>query len=336
VVDGAPGLVGLATDHPDRGNAVTATPVDVDNFVRAETDLMFAGLAASAGGTNRWTHRRQPAAIDDQVVVRLNRDTLYSFAVVDLAEGATVTLPDAAGRYLSVMVVNRDHHVTSILHDPGSYPLSVEEAGTRWVALAARVLADPGDPADLGAAHRVQDGLQLQAGSTAPFEPPSYDPVSHDAVRSALKDLARFSVHFERSFGAADEVDPVRHLIGTAVGWGGLPEREAIYLGVEPRRPVGTYRLTVGAVPVDGFWSISVYDADGYFEPNDRDAYSINSLTADRNPDGTVTIHFGGCDDDRPNCLPILEGWNYLVRLYRPREELRAGRWRFPELEEVG
>ncbi len=70
-------------------------------------------------------------------------------------------------------------------------------------------------------------------------------------------------------------------------------------------------------VPVDGFWSISVYNADGYFEPNDRDRYSVNNLTATPNADGSVTVHFGR-DGDCLNAIPITEGWNYTVRLYRP------------------
>ena len=87
----------------------------------------------------------------------------------------------------------------------------------------------------------------------------------------------------------------MRHLVGTAAGWGGLPGQEARYLGVEPGLPVGEYQLTVRDVPVDGFWSISVYNADGYFEPNDRNAYNVNNLTAGPDDDGSVTIHFGGC-----------------------------------------
>ena len=42
----------------------------------------------------------------------------------------------------------------------------------------------------------------------------------------------------------------------------------------------------------------------------------MNNLTAIRDADGSVTVHFGGCGDGRPNCLPIMDGWNYLVRLY--------------------
>jgi hypothetical protein len=31
-----------------------------------------------------------------------------------------------------------------------------------------------------------------------------------------------------------------------------------------------------------------------------------------------------------PNCVPILKGRNYMVRLYRPRAEVLDGRWKFP------
>lgn len=309
-------------------------PVSVDNFVRAESDRMLADLAASAGGINRWEHNREPADVDDQVVVRLNRDTLYSFAVVDLAQGATLTVPDAGGRYLSVMVVNQDHHINEVFHAAGDYHLTMDAFDTRYVLLAARVLVDPADPADVTVVSTLQDGFVLQVPSAEPFVMPPYEEVSFDGVRAALKDLARYSLTSERTFGAAGEVDPVHHLLGAAAGWGGLPEREAIYLNVEPRLPVGEYRLTVREVPVDGFWSISVYDADGYFVPNDRAAYSINSVTAEPNPDRSVTVHFG-CGGDRPNDLPIMEGWNYLVRLYRPRQEILDGTWSFPPVEAI-
>ena len=71
--------------------------------------------------------------------------------------------------------------------------------------------------------------------------------------------------------------------------------------------------------------------ADATKEPADRDAYSVNNITAAANDDGSVTVHFGGCGDDRPNCLPIMDGWNYTVRLYRPREEILNGAWTFPK-----
>ena len=74
------------------------TRVTVDYFVRAETARMLTALMAEAGGINRWKHHRRPTPLDEQTVIRMNRDTLYSFAVADLAEGATVTMPGGGGR----------------------------------------------------------------------------------------------------------------------------------------------------------------------------------------------------------------------------------------------
>ena len=309
---------------------MTSVPVSVENFARAETDRMFAAIQRDAGGVNTFHHNRVPTPIDQQTVIRMNRDTLYSFAIVDITAGATVTIPDSAGRYVSVMVVNEDHYVNRVFHDAGEQQLTVAEFDTPYVLVAARTLVDPGDPEDVAAVSALQDQFGLRAGSAQPFVPPDYDQASFDETRTALLTLARGIARFDHMFGSKGEVDQVRHLLGTAAGWGGLPDHEASYIGVVPGLPVGEYSLTVRDVPVDAFWSVSVYNADGFFEPNDRGAYTVNNITATPDPDGSITIHFGGCGDGRPNCLPITEGWNYIVRLYRPRPEILDGTWTFP------
>ena len=110
-------------------------------------------------------------------------------------------------------------------------------------------------------------------------------------------------------------------------------------LNVTPSKNDGTtiYKLTMKDVPVDGFWSISLYNAEGYFQKNDFNAYTLNNLTANRNADGSVSIQFGGCEGAKGtlNCLPIMPGWNYIVRLYRPRKEILDGTWTFPEAKPV-
>jgi hypothetical protein len=311
-----------------------AQHVDVDTFTRAETDRMFADLQRDAGGINRFQHNREPAPVDQQTVIRMNRDTLYSFAVVDLAGGATLTLPDAGERYLSAMVLDNDHYVTHVLHDAGEHRLTVEDVGTRYAVVAVRTLVDPADPADLGAVAAVQDGIGLAAASAEPFLPPDHDTGSLDATRRALLSLAAGLRTFERTFGTRGQVDPVRHLIGTAAGWGGLPTTEASYVGVDPRVPRGRYALTLRDVPVDAFWSVSVYDADGFFRPNPQGVYSVNSVTAVPDPDGAFTVRFAPQGDvgDAPNTIPVPDGWNFLVRLYRPRAEVLDGTWTVPEL----
>lgn len=306
--------------------------VNVDNFARAETHRMMATLQAQGGGVNRLHHLRAPTPIDNQPVIRMNRDTLYSFAVVDITAGATLTLPDAGDRYVSAMVVNEDHYVDAVFHAAGQHPLSLERFGSPHVVVALRILVDANDPDDIAAVVALQDQAHIESASDATFEPADYDASSLDETRTALLALARNMTDFDRAFGSQNEVDPVRHLIGTAAGWGGLPGSEATYVNAEPGLPVGQYELTVGEVPVDGFWSISMYNADGFFEPNERGANSINNVMAVRNPDGSITVRFGDFPDNVPNVLPLTEGWNYVVRMYRPRAEITTGGWTFPTL----
>jgi hypothetical protein len=316
-----------------RGDEHMTVPVSVENFIRAESDRMFASLHTEAGGVNRFGHHRGPTPIDHQPIIRMNRDTLYSAAIVDISEGATITVPDGGGRYVSVMVVNQDHYINRILHEPGEHALTLDEFDTPWVGVAARILVDPSDAEDVATVNALQDQLSVDAQSARPFEMPDYDTGGLDGTRKALLELARHLRSFDHAFGSKSDVDPIRHLVATAAGWGGLPDHEARYLGIEPDVPVGDYKLTVKDVPVDGFWSISVYNADGFFQANDRGSYSVNNVTATPNDDGSVTVSFGGCGDERPNCLPIMEGWTYTVRLYRPKPEILDGSWTFPSIE---
>ena len=307
--------------------------VTEDNFVRAETNRMLVGLQAQAGGLNHWKHHREPASLDDQTVIRMNRDTLYSLAVVNISDGATLTVPDASGRYLTVMVVNQDHYINRVFTEPGEYPLTTEEFDTAYVLLAARVLVDPTDPDDVSQVHAIQDGFGLSATANESLELPDYDEESFTAVRNSVLAEASQGLHGTHGmFGKKDEVDPHIHLLGTAAGWGGLPEQEAYYESREPKLPVGRYTITAKDVPVDAFWSITVYGADGFLHPNALDAYSTNSVAGTKNPDGSITITFGGTIED-VNPLPLEEGWNYTVRLYRPRPEILDGTWTFPDLE---
>ena len=92
--------------------------------------------------------------------------------------------------------------------------------------------------------------------------------------------------------------------------------------------------VTVKEVPGNAFWSIAVYNADGYLEANDLGVNSYNNFSAKPNEDGSFTIHFGG-DPKSVNYLPITEGWNYAVRMYQPRKEILDGSWTFPSIEPV-
>jgi hypothetical protein len=313
---------------------ITVTP---DNFARAESDLYFGNIVKD-GGFGKFHHIRELSPIDNQLVIRQNRDTLYSAGVFDLDAGAvTVTMPDAGDRFMALQIITEDHYVPDVSYSAGAHTLTRDAIGTRYVATAVRTLVDPNDPADVDAVHALQDGLTTQQDSVGSFEVPEWDPVSQKAVRDALLALARTLPDTQRAFGPAKDTDPVRHLVCSASAWGGNPEKDALYLNVTPAGNDGAaaYRLHVAEVPVDGFWSVTVYNKDGYFTANPQNAYSLNNITAAKNADGSVDIQFGGCDATVANCLPITDGWNYLVRLYRPRAEILDGSWTFPEAEPV-
>jgi hypothetical protein len=307
-----------------------AVVINVDNFNKAQTDLEYKGILKMAGGINKLHHNRTPTPVDKQNVIRMNRDTLYSLGVVDISKGATVTLPDTGKRYMSLMVINNDGYVNKVFYGGGSYKLTTDEFQTPFVGVVIRTLANPEDAADLATAHELQNKIKIEAASDQPFVLPNYDMASYKATLEPVLDLAKGLKRYIRTFGSKEQVDPVHFMIGSASAWGGLPDDAAVYINVEPNLPVGNYELTVKDVPVKGFWSISLYNGKGYFQENKLNAYSLNNLTAKPNSDGSYTIRFGDFKPGTENVLPIMEGWNYAVRMYEPSQAIIDGTWVFP------
>ena len=314
---------------------MSTVPVTADNFARAESDLYF-GAVVKKNGFGKFEMNREVTPIDKQTVIRMNRDTLYGGAVFDLDAGpVTITLPDAGNRFMSMQVIDEDQYTPMVVYLAGDYALTREAIGTRYVLAAIRILVDPSDSKDLEQVHALQNAIKVSQKSPGKFEVPNWDPVGQKKVREALLSLADTLPDTKRMFGARGQVDPVRRLIGSASAWGGNPEKDALYLNVVPAKNDGmtAHKVIVKDVPVDGFWSISVYNAQGYYEPNPLNAYTINSVTGKKGSDGSVTIQFGGCNGNVANCIPITKGWNYMVRLYRPRIDILDGKWKFPQAQ---
>lgn len=312
------------------GAAVAAEPVTVDNFRRAETDHYFLAYA-SKGCFAKLCNEPGPAPVDKQNVVRMNRDTPYSVGIFDLTSPLTITKPDTGKRFQSMQIINQDHYIPLVAYDAGTYVLTQEQAGTRYVAVLFRTFMDPNDAADVKAAHAAQGAIRVAQVQPGKFEVPEWDQQQRAKLSAALGSLMAFVPDSRRTFGKKDTVDPVRHLIGTAAGWGGNPVEDATYIsGVVKQNDGKTpYLLTVRDVPVAGFWSVTVYNAKGLYEAPEN-AISVNNVTGKRNADGSMTIRFGG-DPAADNYLRIMPGWNYTVRLYRPRPAILDGKWTFPE-----
>lgn len=280
----------------------------------------------------KFLHIRQPTPIDQQKVIRMNRDTIYSIGVFDLSEPVTIVMPDNEGRFQSLQAINQDRYTLSVDYGKGETSFSKLDVGTRYLCILIRTFVDANDPADIKAANELQDRIEVQQKAPGVFEVPQWDKDSLVEIRNAINILAQTRSSAKGMFGNSNDIDPISHLLGTAYGWGGNPDKDAVYVNVVPEKNDGKtpYVLTVSnTIPVDGFASITVYNDKGFMEENDLNAYSINNVTAERNSDGTATVHFGG-DPASSNYLPITPGWSYIVRMYKPKKEVLDGSWEFP------
>jgi len=315
--------------------AKDSVQVTAENYVRAESDFQMKGYIAQFNCFGKFTHSRKPYDVDNQVTVRGNRDTLYSFGVFDLRSPLTITLPDPEGRYQSLMIVSQDHSIWG-LYGPKKGTLTEDKVGTRYVLLTVRTFADPNDEKDMKAAYRLQDAVGVEQADIGKFEVPDWKKDEVEKMRETINVVASTVTDSSKIFGKKEELDPVYWMLGAALGWGGLPAEAATYVNVVPEKNDGKtpYTLTAKDVPVDAFWSVTLYDDKGWMPVNKYNAYSFNNVTAKKNEDGSITIHFGG-DPQQPNFLPIVPGWNYIVRLYQPRQEILDGSWTFPKPQAV-
>jgi hypothetical protein len=200
-------------------------PVTADNFIRAETDKTFDGIV-KMGGIGKFSHNRDLAPLDNQIVQRGNRDTLYSLGVFDLDAGpVTITLPNAGKRFVTMIVIDEDHYVYEVVYGAGSYTITREKVGTRYGFAAVRILVDPEDPKDVEQVHALQDAIKVSQKSPGSFEVPKWDPSSEKKVNDALVVLGSTLPDWRHAAGRRNEVDPVRHLIVTATGWASILTR---------------------------------------------------------------------------------------------------------------
>jgi hypothetical protein len=307
-------------------------PVNVLNYIRAESDMQFKSYAAKGGGVGKLLHLREPYSVENQTTIRGNRDTLYSAGVFDLTEPVTIVKPESPNRFQSLLVISQDHYNPVLKHGGGEVRLTLDNVGSRYAMVLFRTFCDPNSPEDMKKAHLLQDAIQVKQASPGKLDLPDWDEASLIETRKLLNQLAMKGTSYPNAFGRAGEVDPIQHLMGSAFGWGGNPERGAMYFNVTPEKNNGKTAYTLMMpknVPVEAFWSVTVYNKDGFFTPNKLNAYSYNSVTAKRNGDGSITIHFGG-DPKAANYLPITEGWNYIVRCYLPGWQIIEGNWTPP------
>jgi hypothetical protein len=320
----APNFAAIHAD--DAGEKIAVT---MDNYEDAESDLAFYNVTKLVGMNTFFHFPTGAFDLDNQTVVRMNRDTYYSAAVIDTTQGATLTIPETNGRYLSVMVVQNDHYIDQVFLEPGTHEITSD---TDFAMVAMRIRANQNDPDDADAIAALRAGVKLEVGGNASHVRPNYDMEQLVALRDELTVEGTKLGTLMGMQGAHGMIEPTMHLYGTAIGWGLLPDAQAQYLGSTKFSNDGCYMASYDAPPFKepGFFSITIYDADGWIYDENG---ILNEFNMNLNDDGSFDAYFGECGDVDNN-LPTVDGWNYILRIYEPKlDELQD--FRLPEMKKV-
>jgi hypothetical protein len=217
---------------PAQDSATPPVTVTPDTYIRAETDRQFGTIVKMAGGVNRFFFFRKPTPLDKQNIVRMNRDTLYAFAIVDTSKGATITVPEVTkGRYASVELVDNDSYCPSVIYTSGTHELP---RNTKYLGVGVRVqVFHPNDPDEIALVNRLQDQFIIKANSAEPMPAFKWDLESLKALTAQYeKDSARYS-SWKGMMGPRGKVDEKTRHIAVAAAFGLLPAWDATYLKLQ-------------------------------------------------------------------------------------------------------
>ena len=158
----APTLAEPVTSVDDffQPGGMTAT---AENYPTLETSRQLL-IAQGRAAVNEIAHNRKLTPTDDQPVVRMNRDTYYGFAVVDVSAGASITIPPVPeGKYVSVQPVTMDHRIQPMSYGSGTFELATHYGSHMYLVIRLDSTLTEAE------ANAIQDGMVINAASAQPF-----------------------------------------------------------------------------------------------------------------------------------------------------------------------
>jgi hypothetical protein len=255
--------------------------------------------------------------------------------VIDTSKGATITVPELPkDRYASVYLVDNDHYCPFVIYTAGTHELPKD---TKYLGIGIRIqVFNPKDADEVTLVNKLQDQFVIKASNADPLPEFKWDSQSLKTLTTQYeKDSAKYS-SWKGMQGPRGKVDEKTRHIAAAAAWGLFPEWDATYLnysgGHDPK--IG-HKATYKVPDNKAFWSILIYGNDGFIKSENS---LVNSSNVKLNPDGTFTVYFGSKElcGDVPNRLDVTEGWNFLMRVYRPGASVLDGTYTLPKAEPIG
>jgi hypothetical protein len=268
----------------------------------------------------------------------MNRDTLYTKFILDVKGGATVTTKPYDG-YQNIMVLDPNHSEIATLTGHGTIKLDetmLTDGHHAFIIIRTGLLRDLPKKEMFARAHKAQDNISITYNSSEPYVPSvNYDLSTLNKVK--YKILEDFVKHpqkdvIKNGFGTTKTRDPKAAKVVIAIGWGGLSGKNAVYSSFNSTKERCSFTIDKPNLHYDkkGFFSITVYNADGYIATMN---YAINSEDMTPNKDGTYTINFLASGepvkDGEKNIIRTPRGkiWTGVIRAYYPKNKDETFAW---------
>ncbi len=337
--------VSLASEATTTANGVVVTN---ENFIHADSARAYIKEIALAGKVNTIRPLRVMANADNQDVIRMNSDTLYTRVVLDVKGGATISIKEYEG-FQNIMVLDPNHSEIKTLMGAGTVEIDesmLTEGHHAYIVIRTGLLRELDEKDAYAKAHKAQDNISITTKSAEPFVPSvKYDFATLDKVKyKILMDFAKNPKKdtVKNGFGTMKDRDPESARTVVAIGWGGLSGTNAVYSafsakGERQSITIDKPNLHYGEGK-KGFFSMTIYNANGYIATIN---YALNSDDMVENKDGTITLNFiasGEPIDGLVNVVRTPRGkmWTGVMRAYYPKSKDETFAWADAWTEKMG
>ena len=311
------GHAGVAIDGKEYKNTI---PVTEKNFTDAEAEYNFLKWK-NKDAMNKLFHLTQLTPAGVMPTIRMNRDTLYSAALIDASNGFKVHMPDQ-GIFTSVLVIDQKGYSQECIWAPGTHKITIDKTNGDFVWLLFRIGLEEG----IGKAREAQKTVAISDMGKKVWAPKSYDKAQYQKLHDTYMHEAIDSGMFLQYGYNASRIDMKTKSLSDAAGWGGMDFGINNYQISRNMSGDNCYSTNFEDPLAEEFWSFTMYDADGWLLPVDEKNV-LSSRDAVENKDGTYTVRFN-CGKDTINNLQSSEKvFGFAWRVYGSSYKVKSGRW---------